>query len=552
MTYSFVNLTPAQLEERRRQLNLAGFQAWLTPIILLVTICLYRRLLKSAISMSAKSTSLNSLQILVRRTSWFLHTTYLPEFGPLHIQLSSLLYFSWLLYLIFRATGNDYMHLTKSFGHVAVSQLPIHYLLSTKSTYSPITLATGLTHERLNAYHRLFGRMIHVLLVAHAILYIRFFMQMNVLEKRLGDRDVRLGIAAFWTLNFLGILSLPSIRRKIYHKVFYRSHALLSILFLPIVFFHVPYTRFYVVQAGVIWFLSGFMRMKTSAKAQARCEKIHGTKLVSVRFDADKKSNLGLAHAAPGQHVYVHRTGKDPKTPFTIASLRPADTDVVGGLQVQLVARNTGGPQTSWLEAMATNESQIELLIEGPYGEASNYMPSLLEAVDQPVLLIAGGVGATYTLPIYSALVSSRRGGATAIGKGKGKIKMVWMVRTPADAAWGIEILNYLHDVDLDVDVYITTPSTDMDIHADTKGPSKKEEDEGIRIHRLGRRPKLMPLIDNFFSSISSPPSSSAAVLLCGPSSLSRDAHKAVGNHVLKSQGTRVEWFEEVFGFGGS
>ena len=103
------------------------------------------------------------------------------------------------------------MHLTKAFGHVAVSQLPLHYLLSMKAPTSPITLATGLTHERLNAYHRLFGRIIHGLLGTHAILYIRFFILNDLMAKRIQDRDVRLGLIAFWLFNFLGLLAIPPI-----------------------------------------------------------------------------------------------------------------------------------------------------------------------------------------------------------------------------------------------------------------------------------------------------------------------------------------------------
>lgn len=224
--YSFVNLTPEQVEARRKILDRAGLEAYSLPIVLLLSIWLYRKLTSVPTKPTNPQSASTSTESFSRRVSWILNTTYIREFGPAKVQLVGLLYTTYLLWRIFHGTGEDYMHVTKAFGHVAVSQLPLHYLLSTKWSKSPITLATGLTNNHLNAYHRLFGRILHSLLAIHAILYLRFFALMNLLPKRIKDWDVRLGIIAFWSLNFLGILAIPPIRRKVYHKVFYRSHVL--------------------------------------------------------------------------------------------------------------------------------------------------------------------------------------------------------------------------------------------------------------------------------------------------------------------------------------
>ncbi|KAH0846335.1 hypothetical protein AYO21_07429 [Fonsecaea monophora] len=576
-----VKLSATELEERRRQLNGVGFRAWLSPIVLLVVVYLYRRYFHpllfpstSALS-SSGSRQASRVQLYLRRAVWTLQTTYIPEFGPLSVQLLGLIYAAWLLYLTFHNTGNDYMHLTKAFGHVAVSQLPMHYLLSLKhTTYSPIMLTTGLTHERLNAIHRMFGRIVHVFLAAHAVLYLRFFVAMGFLPKRIKDPDVRLGVLAFWMFNFLGLLSVPVVRRNMYHVLFYRSHVVLSALVIPVLWAHVPYTRFYVAQVAAIWILSGWLRRVNGATnvREVRCEDIAGTQLVRVTLLVDKAS--ALARAVPGQHVYVRqRRGMiGPKTPFTIANVQ---SSARGEKEAQLVEvivvfRNMGGPGTSFLASLSKREAATnEVQIEGPYGEASVYMPEILDSGldNDSVLLVAGGIGATYILPIYTALLQSRRrrrrrADGTRGGEAEERIKMVWLVKSLADAQWGIELLVrcLAEEISLDVDVYITTVSSSslspegLDLSSASSLASLKKR--GLKIHQLGHRPALDPVVDDIFSSSNidrDPPTRvhGVTVFVCGPRRLSGDLRALLGRRVV-SEERRVRWFEEVFGFGGS
>ncbi len=260
--YAIVFPSPAQLEIRRTHLDHAGFQAWLSPIILLSTIYIGRLLLAKTPVTDNRDASKQPppTQRSYRRVVATLNSTYLPEFGPLRVQAVGALYVCWLLFLILRNAGDDYLHLTKAFGHVAISQLPLHYLLAFNNPRSPIVLATGLTPKQLNVYHRLFGRILHGLLGTHAILYIRFFLVKHLLAKRIQDWDVRLGITAFSLVNLLGLLALPVIRRKAYHKLFYRSHVIISATLIVVLSLHVPYTRRYVLQAGVFWVMNGFLR----------------------------------------------------------------------------------------------------------------------------------------------------------------------------------------------------------------------------------------------------------------------------------------------------
>ena len=550
--YGLPSLTADQLALRRQQLDNAGFHAWLSSLCLVLLALLWRLASRAfAISNDPKLSQgvPSAIQLLSRRASWLLNTTYSSEFGPLSVQLTGLAYLVWLLFIITRNAGDDYMHLTKAFGHVAVSQLPLHYLLSMKAPTSPITLATGLTHERLNAYHRLFGRIIHGLLGTHAILYIRFFILNDLMAKRIQDRDVRLGLIAFWLFNFLGLLAIPPIRKHVYHKIFYRSHVVISALVLPVLFFHVPYSRRYVAQAAVFWVANGYLRKSSSTKTTVACQGIKGTDLIRVTLHPENSS--WITTWTPGEHVYLNQAGIGPKNPFTIVSVSAIDASE----HIELIVRHLGGRQTDALATLASDKSKTTMTLEGPYGEASKYMPSLLQnpKTGGQFLLIAGGIGATYTLPIYLALLKSQ-------GDLHG-LRMIWFVKSYSDAAWGLEALRNASQT-VSVDIYVTQPSqTDTEQRPDTKG---------ITINHIGSRPVLSLILDpimnlrsdstnggDLFGSRSLDPRrmkrnyEKVTVFLCGPPGLASGVRKEVGKHAT-GYGREVAWYEEQFGHGGS
>jgi ferredoxin-NADP reductase len=367
----------------------------------------------------------------------------------------------------------------------------------------------------------------------------------------------------------------------------------LSGLLPVLVYWHVPYrsVRWFAVEVGMIWVVAGLMRWQGSELvSRVRCEEVEGTdgQLVRVRLSVPRGS--ALTRAMPGQHVYVHRSvggGRGrrralevkAKNPFTIVRVVRDDSAEDGkeegmgtGTEVLLVVRNLGGPGTDWIAEMArTGEIAEEVRVEGPYGEAGEYMGKMLRpsAARGPVLLVAGGVGATYTIPIYMALLDSER-----LGHGKRrKLKMIWVARTLADAAWGIEILQSRNgdgdgdggvevDVDVDVDVFITGLD-DLVLRDREKVPAAAMP--GLKIHSLGKRPNLESVIDGFFATSAASTvnelrgerptdadvDDEVAVFVCGPPSLSNDLREVVGRHV-NEKGRRVKWIEEVFGFGGS
>jgi NAD(P)H-flavin reductase len=523
MSYTLlVPLTPDQLETRRTQLNQAGHLAWCGPAVAYYILRPTIQLLSAAAP--------TSFQKPLRRLSWLLNTPLSSEFGTLQTHLLALVYTGYLLFLIFRDTGNDYMHLTKAFGHVAVSQLPWQYALAVKSQWNPLQGMLGRSHEDLNEVHRIFGRIVHLLLAVHAVMYLNFFVRINVLETKLKDPVVRLGIFAFWSFNFLALLSIPFIRRKFYHKMFYRSHVLLTAIILPVLYFHVPYTRKYILQAGAFYLFNGFARgLASSPAVSVGVEAIEGTSL--LRLKADGKASAFLSGWTAGQHIYLKQSNSpvNPKTPFTVVAWPGSLGNRSEKASIDFVVRNLGGPQTSWLGG----KNEANLLLEGPYGESKSYLPKLLkERTDNPVLLVAGGVGVTYTLPIYLALLDNYR---STTG-----ITFVWFVKSIAEVAWVVEILGNA-PCNVDVAIYITGNE-----------PSGKSTDlggvkNGIQVYS----PQEREHVANIVGGVLEQDDERVYVFACGPSSMAKALRKELGFHVMRD-GRDIIYHEEQFGLGSS
>jgi Ferric reductase like transmembrane component/Ferric reductase NAD binding domain len=513
--YQFVSLSPEQISERRRLLDLYGFYAWISPIIVVSAMYYGRRLLfdfSSSTSRSSATKPPTFLELNARRLSWILNTPLPSDFGTLKVHLTGVLYASWLLFLATHQTGTDYMHFTKRLGHIAVSQLPLQYLLSIKSPLSPIQLATKLTHETLNPYHRLTGRIVHVFLLAHAILYLNFFYWISALPRRLYARDVQLGLLSITLLTALAITARPTIRKKAYHKKFYVPHAVLSFLLIPAISAHVPYTRRYILQILIIYLFNVATRKAntTTPTTAANITAVPDTGNALLRISLPTPPppfGSPIPTWIPGQHIYL-KSGQNPifpRSPFTIVSTPPVlpnapeNAKMYQGYPIpptECVVRNLGGPTTGWLAdsipkpiidagtspvryingiaippskppspSASATQKKAEILMEGPYGSSSSFIPSLLASMsnvdsgEEEVLLVAGGVGATHTIPIYLSLLSAATAAEARRSAGKDqeqnqrqdrnkvfasiskRIHFHWIVRSREEAQWGIEYL---------------------------------------------------------------------------------------------------------------
>ncbi|KAL8829591.1 MAG: hypothetical protein Q9170_006098 [Blastenia crenularia] len=445
----------------------------------------------------------------------------------------------------------NYLHLTKRFGIIAASQLPLHYLLAFKSPHSPISILTRLSHEQLNPYHRALGRIILLFLSLHASFYLNFYIQKSLLRKRIQDPDVLLGLLAFTTFITLTTTALAKVRQRNYF-LFFTLHVLLSISLLPTLYFHVSHLRIYILESVAIYLLLILQRnISQKTLKNATLNPIPGTSnLISITIplppslQSQKRKSFH-----PAQHIYLSLPTplSSPQeklrlNPFTVANLPHKDK------HIRLVLRALNGT-TNILSTLASKHetATTDLLIEGPYGAAANF-PNLM-GFDK-ILLVAGGVGATFTMPLYRDLVDR--------GIGAGRMRFVWVVREVEDARWGVEYLTEgcevyctgrqskkgrkLQDEDDDEGIELQERTGLMEGEVDDS-----ETDLGLPPHiSLHRgRPDFSLTIGEIFAEEPAP--RKLAVLVCGPAGMATALRSEVGRRVGK--GVEVFWHNEEFGW---
>lgn len=492
------------------------------------------------------------------------------------------------------------MHLTKRFGIVAASQLPMHYLLSLKSPYSPLQALTHRSWESLNSIHQLLGRIITLLLYLHAIFYLNFFVQVGVLGKRLKDLDVILGLTGIISFTIIGTTSLSWVRRWNY-RVFYGVHVSLATILLPVLYFHVSHIRVYIWETLAVFSLHLLLRNINQHIVDASISVMPGGApgLVEVRIPVQARRDKTVRTVmrwSPGQHVFLSALPGSlfssggvvkSKNPFTVASLFEDGT-------LRVVKRVRGRERYTLADPARSGEGNVvDMMIEGPYGLPDHSLNLLRYS---RVLFVAGGVGATFILPLYRTLLRDLSPGPGS--RRRQNVKFVWAVREEAETRWALPHVNddgddgnrrAMSEAEIEgmkerMDIFLTRGSSNIaDRPPPAVGRSAKsrlrEEDndeDGVEMeqlfssspysspdhhhqqhHQEGKgsaektgksvyhigRPDLGKVVDETFALTAD--HDRIAVFVCGPGSLSKDLRKEVGRWVDK----REIWFwNEEFG----
>ena len=438
----------------------------------------------------------------------------------------------------------DYLHITKRFGHVAAAQFPLHYMLAMKSRYAPLGVAFKSSHEQLNAWHRISGRVIYFLLLNHATWYMNYFVQNGLVYKRLTEFIVIVGVTSFLGITVLFSTALEAVRRWSY-RVFFVIHFVLGLAVLPLLFFHVKELRLYMVETLILFVFDLVYRKMDTVTGHATVTKVPGTKLVKLKIPVPP-TKLSRFAAAPGQHVYLFIPPESRPSnagspsihdflfnPFTVAEVSSAD--------VTLVMRISSGPATLAIDTLANlSKAKPPIDIEGPYG-ASKRFPDLAATCDR-ILLVAGGVGATYILPIYRHL----RDEMESESMSPDRLKLVWSMRSGPEASWAFDTPAEpsLED-DEHVKIYLTRGDADDSRRNETADGSVELDDlqqtwKTIKATGGKERPDLKKTVDDIFRLGNE---ERIAVLVCGPEGMANELRKYVGSWVMK--GRDVWWHDE-------
>jgi DMSO/TMAO reductase YedYZ heme-binding membrane subunit len=158
---------------------------------------------------------------------------------------------------------SDYLHLTKRFGIIAASQLPIHYLLAMPHPYSPFQLLRKDSYRLNMSIHQVTGRIILMFIAAHVLLYSICFARMNIFWQSVRQPKILVGLISAGILCTLGITSTPFFRRR-HYRWFYKVHVTGSIVILPLLFLHVEHLRIYLLESEVVVVMNVVLRVFSS------------------------------------------------------------------------------------------------------------------------------------------------------------------------------------------------------------------------------------------------------------------------------------------------
>ena len=288
------------------------------------------------------------------------------------------------------------------------------------------------------------------------------------------------------------------------------------------------------------------------------------TNLIEVEIPITSDSGH-LRRFAPGQHAYLslagHPTWKKSfkSSPFSVASIPITDGNL------RFYARPLNGNTAQLAQHASAARLKHQLTVEGPYG-VRDHSDKLLQY--DRVLFVAGGVGATFIVPLYRQLLadmSPSRGSYR-----RQKVSFVWVAKSMADIEWAVPKETKEREGFLErLKVYITRASDSPDLLRETESEHANvgyaEQDEGIELEErqnllspemngsidakggselaaYADRPDLKRLIDQTFSHGSS---EKVAVFVCGPNDLNHRVRRAVGSWV--GRGREVWFWEETF-----
>ena len=303
-------------------------------------------------------------------------------------------------------------------GFLAFASIPAVFL--TISRFNIISLCTGVHYHHMNLFHVFTGWMVFFLTWVHTLLWtiemgIHYHMAGGYLATRWRMRYWLGGFFATLFLCFLCIFSMACIRKRTGYEFFRITHNLSSVLFMIGCWVHWPAAFQWIAAALAIYYADRLLRIagiaRLSRKARG-CAMLAGKVHTNAHNESVITASLlqpGLRSASVGQHVYlrcVSLSDWEPH-PFTIAGF-----DDQGAMQ--LVIREREG-MTRELSYTLSEEGQVKVLVEGPYGALS---PRHLQ--QSHIVLIAGGTGISFSLSILDSLCRN---------KSEQMVKLIWYIR---------------------------------------------------------------------------------------------------------------------------
>ncbi|PIL27829.1 transporter [Ganoderma sinense ZZ0214-1] len=437
-------------------------------------------------------------------------------------------------------------------GWISIGMMPFLFVLGTKVNF--ISMVTGVSHEKLQVYHRWTAWIMYVTSLVHTFPFIvKAIHEHNMVYYWDTMVYYWTGVAALVPQTWMVFMSWGPIRNR-YYETFKKLHfmyetpSLLRCMFDPnsensasgifvsALFIHCDFELtswdyFWVTAAlyGASWFSRVGRTFYNGLGSSATFEMLpeNMVKVIIPTKVAWK----------PGQHFFIrflnlgiHAASSHP---FTIASLPDVLVDSKegattttspsksGGERVMEVYARVHGGITARLAAVAQNGGALKtsrVLLDGPYGGFEGN----LRAYDR-VLLLGGGSGVSFVVPLLLDLIRSFDADQSRCRK----VSLVWAVRTNGALSWFDDVISRAikarpEQLSIDVSYYVTSdPTATVDDGASVQ--SGKSKPEGAGVSRSSGRPHLPTIVKDFCTD-----HGTVAIATCGPDSFNMDIGNAV------------------------
>ena len=386
-------------------------------------------------------------------------------------------------------------------GFVSIAQLPLILLLAGKNNI--VGFVAGSSYERLSWLHRWTARGLFVTTTIHLAYFLKSWARYDyILTKMREDAITQKGVAAWAILVWIVFSSMTPIRGWCY-EFFVLQHLVSFAAFIGAVYIHTPKEAHVWIWIPVgLFFLDRLVRWmymiftnlavfhpRTKSEALWACRAeltplSHQTTRITIH-------NPPIGWTA-GQHVFLscHSIVPLQSHPFTIASI-PSDKKMEflvraarGGTKrlFHYAEKNQGGLPTHETEGqMPTSRARV-VAIEGPYGRMRP-LPQF-----DSVVFLAGGSGATFTVPLMRDLV--HRWLQTDAAIVTRRIRFVWVVKSRAQIFWFSEQLDRASeevarlreasgtDVQIQMSVYVTCDASLTDSYEEDSVSSTRRVDD--------------------------------------------------------------------------
>lgn len=303
---------------------------------------------------------------------------------------------------------------------VTVMQVPVLYLLSSRA--SILGLFAGTSYERLNWFHRWVARTIFVTASVHGWHFYTEYAIADMFDDMVEMMPmIKYGLGAWGVLLWTLVSSFVPIRSMAY-EVFVLQHIISAVIFLWLVYVHIPeYARYNVWLAIAALCFDRVYRIILlvwqNVKFRPNMSRCNGGQRIGhhaqLRSVGDSITVVTVKDVhfrwRAGQHLYLWmpKVGLLETHPYTIACAHQLPETCICN-SIQLVVRKHDGFSrrlhnfAAKAEAAGRKEA-VTVFVSGPYGLAPKW------DIYETLILISASTGASFTLPILESVLQAKR-----------------------------------------------------------------------------------------------------------------------------------------------